>query len=308
MGNENNEGEARNGEHFDEPADTGRKAHRERGQAMTTEERLAKVEQKPGRMKRRSRWLLVALALGVVGILALLVVAQTQPAEIPPIIPVPDFSQVPAEPVVRIVDGDTIAVVRGGQEVKVRLIGVDTPETVHPSKPVEAYGKEASRFTTNLLKGEKVYLVRDPTKAEQSDQYGRLLAFVYRAPDGLFVNAEIIRQGYGHAYVQYPFRYTEEFRALERFAREAGKGLWGQAEPVTATAPPGQPEKPAPAATTPAIKPQPQPADDVTVYVTKTGAKYHRAGCRYLSKSMIPMKLSEAKSRYGPCSVCNPPQ
>ena len=173
---------------------------------------------------------LAVFGLGVVGMLALLVVAQTQPGETPPIIPVPDFSQVPAESVARIVDGDTIAVVRGGQEVKVRLIGVDTPETVHPSKPVEAYGKEASRFTTNLLRGEMVYLVRDPTSAETFDRYGRLLAFVYRAPDGLFVNAEIVRQGYGHAYVQYPFRYMEEFRALERFAREAGKGLWEQSE------------------------------------------------------------------------------
>ena len=173
---------------------------------------------------------LAVFGLGVVGMLALLVVAQTQPGETPPIIPVPDFRQVPAEPVARIVDGDTIAVLRGGQEVKVRLIGIDTPETVHPSKPVEAYGKEASRFTANLLKGEKVYLVRDPTSASTVDRYGRLLAFVYRAPDGLFVNAEIVRQGYGRAYVQHPFRYMEEFCALERFAKEAGKGLWDQSD------------------------------------------------------------------------------
>jgi micrococcal nuclease len=102
--------------------------------------------------------------------LAVVVVAQTQPAAAPPVIPTPDFTQVPAEPVARIVDGGTFAVTRGGQEVKVRLIGVDTPETVHPSKPVEAYGKEASRFLTNLLQGEKVYLVHDTTNSETSDK------------------------------------------------------------------------------------------------------------------------------------------
>jgi len=83
---------------------------------------------------------------------------------------------------------------------------VDTPETVHPSKPVQHYGKEASCFTTNLLKGERIYLRYEGEKPT-TDKYGRLLAYVYRAPDGLFVNAEIIRQGYGHAYVQYPFKH-----------------------------------------------------------------------------------------------------
>ena len=150
---------------------------------------------------------------------------------------------------------------------------------MHPSKPVEAYGKEASRFLTNLLKGEYVYLVEDPTKNEKVDRYGRTLAFVYRAPDGLFINAEIVRQGYGHAYVEYPFRYLEEFRQLERFAREVGKGLWSStdelsSEPAT-TAQPSS--KPSPVET---AKPQPQSDDDPIVYVTRTGTKYHRDGCR----------------------------
>jgi micrococcal nuclease len=92
--------------------------------------------------------------------------------------------------------------------VKARLIGVDTPETVHPSKPVEHYGREASLFLTNLLKGESVYAVYDQ---ERTDRYGRTLAYLFRAPDGLFVNAEIIRQGYGHAYTRFPFRHMELF-------------------------------------------------------------------------------------------------
>lgn len=142
-----------------------------------------------------------------------------------PVLETPDLSLLDAYPVVRVVDGDTIIVNRKGKEVKVRLIGIDTPETVHPTKPVEHYGKEASLFTTNLLKGEKVYLISS-SQQKKTDRYGRILVYVYRAPDGLFVNAEIIRQGYGQAYTRFPFKYIEEFKQLERFARKAEKGLW----------------------------------------------------------------------------------
>ena len=82
-------------------------------------------------------------------------------------------------------------------------------------------------FFFNLLKGEKVYLVGEPLPSAL-DRYGRTLAYVYRAPDGLFVNAEIIRQGYGHAYTQIPSKYMREFKQLEQFARKAEKGLWVQ--------------------------------------------------------------------------------
>jgi micrococcal nuclease len=107
--------------------------------------------------------------------------------------------------VTRVVDGDTITIRGDTGLVKVRLIGVDTLETVHPWKAVQYYGKEASRFTINLLKGEKVYLTYEGDKPTR-DKYGRVLTYVYRAPDGLFVNAEIIRQGYGHAYVRFPIQ------------------------------------------------------------------------------------------------------
>src|SRR4051812_3461469 len=88
----------------------------------------------------------------------------------PPTIPTKDFKSAPAFKVLRTIDGDTIEVEQDGKAVKVRLIGVDTPETVHPSKPVEAFGKEASKFTANLLKGESVYLEFNKDK---TDKYGR---------------------------------------------------------------------------------------------------------------------------------------
>ena len=109
-----------------------------------------------------------------------------------------------------------------GTEESVRLIGVDTPETVHPTKPVEFYGVEASNFTKNLLRGERVFL---RFGKEERDKYGRLLAFVYRAPDELFVNLEIIRQGYGVT-MSFKHRHMDSFSVWEGRARDAGKGLW----------------------------------------------------------------------------------
>ena len=120
----------------------------------------------------------------------------------------------------RVVDGDTFVADAGE---RVRLIGVDTPETVHPKKSVEFYGKEASAFLDSLIEGKIVRLEYD---WNQKDKYGRILAYVWL--DTLFINAEIIGQGYGHAYLKYPFKqeYMSMFRQLETEAREAGRGLW----------------------------------------------------------------------------------
>jgi len=125
----------------------------------------------------------------------------------------------------RVIDGDTIVVEIGGQEEKVRLIGVDTPETVHPRKPVEYFGKEASDFTRKMVEGKAVKLEYD---WQTRDKYGRLLAYVYIIGDGTFLNAEIIKQGYGFAYTRYPFKYLEDFRQYEREARENNRGLWSK--------------------------------------------------------------------------------
>lgn len=188
--------------------------------------------------------------------------------------------------VVAVVDGDTIRLQSGE---RVRLIGVDTPETVHPSKPVQAFGKEASAYTRRHLEGESVRLTYDQANAatKHRDKYRRLLAYVVRERDNFDINAELIRQGYAHAYTQYPLSRNDEFLGYQREAREQGRGLWAPALP-TARGP---------------------PADEIKseVYVTRTGAKYHRSGCRYLSKSKIPISLEDAKRRYSPCSVCNPP-
>lgn len=130
----------------------------------------------------------------------------------------------------RVVDGDTIILSNGE---KVRLIGVDTPETVRPNYPVEYYGKEASAFTKKMAEGKPVRLEYD---WQQRDKYGRLLAYVYLM-DGTFINAEIIQQGYGHAYTRFPFKFLDQFRQYEKEAREAKRGLWADVMPDEASKP-----------------------------------------------------------------------
>lgn len=122
-----------------------------------------------------------------------------------------------------VVDGDTIHVRRGWRSTTVRLIGVDTPETVHPEKPIEFFGPEASEFTKRQLEGEKVRLEIEPSN--QYDHYGRLLAYVFLM-DGTLLNAELIKQGYARVIAPSPFHRYKEFRLHEQKARVAGVGLW----------------------------------------------------------------------------------
>ena len=118
------------------------------------------------------------------------------------------------------IDGDTLLLINGE---KVRLIGVNTTEITRPQKPVQYFGKEAHLFTSQMVDGKEV---RCEFEKQRRDKYGRLLAYVYLL-DGTFLNAEIIKQGYGFAYTRFPFKYSEEFRKYERTARENKKGLWG---------------------------------------------------------------------------------
>ncbi|USG63694.1 thermonuclease family protein [Brevibacillus ruminantium] len=121
----------------------------------------------------------------------------------------------------RVVDGDTFEISTGE---KVRLIGVDTPETVKPNHPVEPYGKEASDFSKKLLTGQEVRLVFD---VEPYDRYKRLLAYVYLS-DGTFVNEKLVRDGYARIMTVPPnVAKADLFLEAEREARENNRGLWG---------------------------------------------------------------------------------
>jgi len=190
--------------------------------------------------------------------------------------------------VTRVIDGDTIEASIDGKTYKVRYIGIDTPETVHPTKGVEEYGKEASAKNKELVGGEGVQLERD---VSETDKYGRLLRYVYVGD--LFVNAELVRLGYAQA-VSYPpdVKYQDLFLELQREAREAGRGLWGAEESA---------EEPV------------QAGADGQFVGSVDSDKYHYPDCRW-AKEIKPENeiwfdsVDEARAAgYMPCKVCGPP-
>ena len=125
--------------------------------------------------------------------------------------------------VVRVIDGDTITVQIAGAIRTIRLIGVDTPETKHPTKAVQRGGKEASAFTQAMLDRKTVRLEADRA-GDDMDRYDRLLRYVYLSGDDFF--AVLIGLGYGRAIRTFPYSKRLEFIALEADARKRQVGLW----------------------------------------------------------------------------------
>lgn len=146
--------------------------------------------------------------------------------------------------VVKVVDGDTVAVSdTNGKEEVLRLIGINTPETVDPRKPVECFGKEASNKSKEILTGKKVSLESDGTQGER-DKYNRLLRYVF-LEDGTNFNKLMIEEGYAYEYTyNTPYKYQEEYKVAQKSAREQKKGLWaddtcnGQMTKSVSTSPP----------------------------------------------------------------------
>ncbi len=127
--------------------------------------------------------------------------------------------------VVKVVDGDTVVVEMDGQAETLRLIGINTPETVDSQKPVECFGREASAKAKALLTGQTVKLVADLTQGER-DKYGRLLRYVFLA-NGTNFNQLMIEEGYAYEYTyNLPYQYQTKFKTAERRARLFEKGLW----------------------------------------------------------------------------------
>ncbi|OGH50117.1 MAG: hypothetical protein A3H17_01970 [Candidatus Levybacteria bacterium RIFCSPLOWO2_12_FULL_37_14] len=124
-----------------------------------------------------------------------------------------------------VIDGDTIQVIIGSKKEMLRLIGIDTPETVDPRKPVQCFGKEASAKAKSLLYGKSVRLESDPTQGER-DKYQRLLRYVF-LEDGTNFNMLMISEGYAHEYTyNVPYRYQLEFKQAQKEAEGNKRGLW----------------------------------------------------------------------------------
>lgn len=191
-----------------------------------------------------------------------------------------------------ITDGDTITILKDSRQIKIRLEGIDAPE----------HGQDFSARSKELLSA-LVFGNEVQVQETGKDKYGRTLARI--SVGGQDVSLQLVRFGLAWHYKEYS-RDTALANA-ELAARAAGLGLWALPNPMapwdfrhgTAQSPSEQEVT----AGTDQEKPSPE-----TVYVTRTGTKYHRDGCRYLAKSRIPMALADAVSGgYAPCSACRPP-
>ena len=196
------------------------------------------------------------------------------------------FSKIDHWDVVKVVGADRLIIRNAGKQRTVKLVGVADPETEWPKAAPAANHLLAVEFLSNLLAGEEVIVLETQRKAADPESLDAVKLF--RGPDGLYVNLEMVRQGYAKLS---PGGLGEElklFSSYQERARLIGKGIWSESSALV------------PVVTKPS---------GVIVYVTKTGKKYHRQDCQFLSKSKIAMGLDEAKKRgLTPCRICKPPE
>lgn len=188
----------------------------------------------------------------------------------------------------RVIDGDTIELETGET---VRYIGIDTPETVHPNKPVQCFGKEASAKNTELVEGKRVRLEKD---VSDSDRYDRLLRYVYVGD--IFINDYLVRQGYANA-SSYPpdVKHQDQFRQAEQEARANKRGLWGSTCSTDSGNASSAAPKPA-AIVAPAPAAQPATAKcDIKGNISQTTDEkiYHVPGCASYDKTVIDTSAGE---------------
>ncbi len=156
------------------------------------------------------------------------VLGEAVPSQSPKLEPPQNTNNENTFKVLQVVDGDTIEVLYNGEKKSVRYIGIDTPETVDPRRPVGCFGKEASDENKRLLLGKVVILERD---VSDTDKYNRLLRYIYLPLDDgttLFVNDYLVRQGFAQASTYPPdVRETDRFLKAQTEARDNNRGLWG---------------------------------------------------------------------------------
>jgi len=200
-----------------------------------------------------------------------------------------DNRETNAHQVKRVIDATHVVVMIDNQETTVQLAGVDWPDPgLRSEEQFAAVRMEANRFMDSLLRGESVYL------ENQELQGDSLRANVFRAPDGLFVNAEIIRQGFGHTAISKENRFASIFHYCQQRARETRKGFWTKMSTTVQTEPRNETDPPT------------QSTAQVMVYVDESGSMYHTAGCPQLRENAIPIAIYKAVTGFEWCNVCKP--
>ena len=253
-------------------------------------------------MKKYAGW--IGLGVGAFLLVGLIGAGlQTNNSEVKTDVAAPVETEVPETyQVVAVVDGDTIKVDYHGKTTSVRLIGVNTPETVGPRKDVECFGEEASQFLRSLLEGKAVRLEPDISQSDR-DKYDRLLRYIYL--DGEDVSLTIIQNGYGYEYTyNVPYQKQARYRAAQTEAENGKRGLWAdggctKSEPV-ATKPQtpenelantSKPQNTAPVVTAPATSTQ---HCKIKGNISSSGEKiYHMPGQQFYDKTVVDTSKGE---------------
>ncbi len=237
--------------------------------------------------------------------------AQVSPFAQLPTVEKPAESELILGQVVRVLDGDTILVRIGKRTLRYQLWGVDAPEFDPKDRSPDPYSVSALRFIKQLLLDEWVYIQHDPIV--HRDTSGRFVGYVFRAPDMLFVNMELVRQGYAKYDPHDGLLYMDAFEAYESRAKQLRRGIWSleAIEIIDWSTPfdesmliPKEQETALPAEKSESIEAALDP--DSTVYITKSGAKYHIEGCPHLTKSQRTTTRKEVEDTHKPCKTCRP--
>jgi endonuclease YncB( thermonuclease family) len=255
----------------------------------------------------------VVLSAPLAGVVLVFAWSTLAAQDSPSLPEVPDFSRARSLHVRGVLDEHTLLLGDGREQWRVRLIGVASPRWSEA-------GEEARLFLERLLSGESVYLIEEPdspgpdrgsepprdgSAPGEGGHAGReRAAYLYRVPDGLFVNLELVRQGFVPVAARERFTHRTIFRLWEDRARAAEKGIW--ARPDRPASQPRRVQQERPKRPSPASQPTGRTNVKV-VYVTRTGEKYHLPDCPALRGGGRAIPIEEARKRYAPCSRCQPP-
>ena len=238
----------------------------------------------------------------------------SEPQPMPEVVE-PDEERLLVGVVRRVIDGDSVEMFIDGRVVHYELAGADAPDVVETANPDSAPirgSEEAKSYLHQLLDGEEVAVMPDP--ARPTDARGRARGYLYRLPDRMFVNLEMVRIGMSrHARNIGGFNNEAMVWAQDR-ARDAKKGIWAPIERVVEPEPAAVVAKPVaavPAVAAPVVQavvsePVERGGGLGVVYITKSGSKYHRKDCQHARDSGIAKRRSELDKSYSACKVCDP--
>lgn len=220
----------------------------------------------------------------------------------------PDPERTGEANVLEVLDGDSLLLLFEGQIYRFEVLGADAPEWVERAETPSDESVDAKRFLTRMLYGERVRVFEPVPGA--TDAIGRRRGYIFREPDGLFVDLEIVRQGYGKVSTRASDPYLRVLRWYEQRARELSRGVWGRPEEPQPRAEPQQ-ESEQVAAPEPeqASEPQEEAQERTTeewVWVTRSGSKFHRESCQHAGSASTRVLRKDAEKTHEPCRVCRP--